>query len=293
MTLEVYRLNREISKLGYAKTFRKPQLQSCDRGIFDWIVFGVPIFAVAGGVIGIIAGLIAGETLFLKLMGIIGGIIYFGIGGAVVGLVASIVFGVYYKNKEENRLLTEYQNQQRYYDKQTVADKRRVQTELRQKNCLIKQRDKLLSHLYDAESLLSNFYDTIGIVAEYRNLIPIGYMNMYINMGIANKLEGVDGLNYLIRQELRQDQMQHTLDEISQKLDMILDRQDNIYRELVEIRKNSDIIVQKTMEQVKMAVNNKQLMENIEENTSIAAYRSERIDRELMFQNFMLAYRSV
>lgn len=90
---------------------------------------------------------------------------------------------------------------------------------------------------------LNELYEKSGIGEDYRKLIPMRYMANFFNLGIARKLEGTDGLYYLVRQELRADQFNASLKEISAKMDTIIGRQSEIYRELRAIEaQNGDIV---------------------------------------------------
>lgn len=82
---------------------------------------------------------------------------------------------------------------------------------------------------------LRDLYDRIGMPADYRKLITMRYMSDFFNQGISRKLEGTDGLYYLVRKELRADQFNASLQDISAKLDKILSNQTQLYRDLVRM----------------------------------------------------------
>ena len=112
-------------------------------------------------------------------------------------------------------------------------------------------------------------------------------MNEFARLGISRHLEGADGLYYLVRNELRFDQMNATLNDIAYSLDSIVDRQRELYAEVTSMNRRCDKMISLTLQNAK---NTERSLNRIAENTSIAAYNSERISQELAFQNFMLYY---
>lgn len=136
--------------------------------------------------------------------------------------------------------------------------------------------------------MLARFYNKVGIDSRYRNLVAIGYMNEFVSLGISNRLEGTDGLNYLIRQELRQDQLQMSLEEISKKLDTIIDNQRMIYSQLQEMNRKSDTIVNGIK---KLSDKVAESQQTIIENTALTAYYAERTAKKAEFQSFMEIYK--
>lgn len=108
---------------------------------------------------------------------------------------------------------------------------------------ILNERSGLLA-LRDRESrTLSQLYESAGIGADYRKLIPMRYMANFFNLGISRKLEGTDGLYYLVRQELRADQFNASLQEISSKMDTIISKQSEIYQELLHIEEQNRKII--------------------------------------------------
>lgn len=292
MTNAIVYLNRKISSLGIKRNISRPKIRENNVSIFSVAVFGVGACAAVGAVLLAIYGLISGYDLFLKIIGIIGGLLEGALMGGICGIFVGAVAGWILKVKEKNIIEAEYSSALEKYKRALENEQQRLKEEFQLRKLLCAQRDMLKRRLTESEQKLCEYYEIVGIDNEYRNIIPIGYMNMYIRMGVSTKLEGTDGLNYLVWQELRQEQMQQTLDEISQKLDKILDNQSLLYKELVEINEQSKIIAKNTIAQLSNSIRSRELLENIENNTAVAAYNSERIEREVLFGNFMLAYRS-
>lgn len=290
MTRSIEKLNREMASLGKSRSFRSPQQEEKDISIVGIMFTVVIIAAIIGAVVGVISGFVIGEGFFGKIgqafvnLIILG--LYFGIGGAVLGLIIGIVAKVIgYKDSKKK-----YESDCRNYQQTIKNDKLRVERENKQKAYLMKQRDELYYKREKSKRLLDEFYIKMNIDKNYRNLVPIGYMYEFMRLGIATKLEGADGLYYLVLRELKADQLQYTLEEISGKLDIIIDKQRDIYRELVKTNQRCDELVRIAVEHSRKTAKS---LSNVENNTRIAAYNSERTAKEISYQNFMLTYHAL
>ena len=290
MTRSIAQLNNQIARLGQKQTFRKPSRRNNSTRVLDYFLGFLCIGGIAGAVIGVIYGLCVGDGFFSKIGKAFDGAINLALICGVIGAVAGIFVGVTRRSKAEQAIEEQYAADCKAQKRQIAGDARRVQAELRERNILIRQRDALSARKAEAAEKLDCFYSAMGIDEKYCHLIPIGYMNEFLRLGIATKLEGADGLYYLIMQELRWDQLQYTLEEISSKLDTIIDHQHALYGELVSINGKCDSMVRMAVQAAATSAKNNQLLETAVENTSIAAYNAERISQELAFQNFMLAY---
>lgn len=91
----------------------------------------------------------------------------------------------------------------------------------------------------------------------------------------------------MLREELRFDTIEMWLGKISSQLDEIMDAQHHMYDELNRMNRNCECIVQTTVSEIRKS---RQNLQQIAENTQITAYNTERIQREIEFQNFMLYY---
>ena len=153
---------------------------------------------------------------------------------------------------------------------------------------MVSQRNKLSARLKEAEEKLSSFYKIVEIDKRFCNLISMGYMNEFIHLGVSSKLDGTDGLYYLIMKELRMDQIQSTLDDISNKLDYLIDQQHGIYSELLEVNKKCDTMIDSVVRAADSVSNSNKKITEIANSTEIAAYNSERLSRELEYQNYLM-----
>lgn len=129
-------------------------------------------------------------------------------------------------------------------ERETEEDNRRVSRELEVRRTLWKKSFELNELAEDMRNnQLRDLYDRIGMPADYRKLITMRYMADFFNQGISRKLEGTDGLYYLVRKELRADQFNASLQDISTKLDKILSNQTQLYRDLVRMnQENKEMI---------------------------------------------------
>lgn len=290
MTRSIQKLNGEIYKLGEKRGFRLPEKRQPNVSIIVILITITLISAIVGGLIGLIQGFATGNGFFDRLgqalSGLVALVVYCGIGGAAVGLISGITAKIiaYARAKKE------YEEDYEEYQKKLENDALRVKRELKQRDYLMSERDSLYFKREESQKLLNQFYIKMNIDRNYRNIVPIGYMNEFMRLGIATKLEGADGLYYLVMRELKADQLQYTLEEISGKLDIIIDKQRDIYRELVKTNQRCDDLVRIAIESSKKAARS---LNEIEKNSRVSAYNSERIAQEMAYQNFMLTYRAM
>lgn len=290
MTRAINSIDREICELGIKRRIPAPTKRENKVFLGNYFIGGISIGGIGGAIFGVIYGFCVGRGFWGKIGEAFGGLIRFAIIFGIIGIVLGIVIGIIRKAIVDKEIEEEYSNNYENYRKQLADDERRVKAEIRQSNILTGQRTNLEHRLIAATDKLDTYYRAMGVDNKYRNLVPIGYMCEFMRLGISTKLEGVDGLYYLVMRELRMDQLQYTLDEISGKLDMIIDKQRDIYNELKGINKKCDTLVSLSLQEAQNAAKRNQTLNSIENNTRIAAYNSERLAKEVEFQNFMIAY---
>ncbi len=281
MTRSIKEIDRKISGLGRIKNIAEPTLSEPYTEVKAWAGGGMFIGAGLGILIGLFSscggGLGAGIINVLKL----------GFIGYVVGILSGTILGMVRKSAERSKDKKKYQEDLREYSRKIANDDRRVELENQQIAYLKKQKANLCIKLAQSNHLLKQFYNKVNIDETYRNLVPIGYMVEFMRLGIANKLEGADGLYYLVRRELRDDMLRRSLDEISSKLDVIIDNQSRLYQELKNTNKKVDKLIQTTIDNSRRMENS---LNKIEYNTGIAAYNSQRAAKEASYQSFLLTY---
>ena len=300
MTRAIASLDERIHSLGYKRKIYAPTKKKTEGffGILEtvWSSGGVGI--LVGSIIGFIVGVI---TLFGEDTDIFGKIIFgpfivgiFGVVGAVIGGVVvgigGLIFSVQKEVKDKQNSEAQYSRNYEDYQRKLRIDKARVEAELREKKILINERDSLILRLQEAKCNLVKFYNIVGIDEKFRNLLPMAYMNELVRLGISNKLDGVDGLYYLTRQELKDYQMMCTLENISEKLDTIIENQRDIKNELRQVNITCDNMLSQAVRNAEELARGNAIREQIANNTAITAYNSQRILQEERYQSFLLTF---
>lgn len=203
---------------------------------------GVTLFIVA--IIGAIAGAVLGHMyaahegytsadnlvyIFFCVCSYAVGIVLGAIAGGIVGIVLGIIIGIIGKAIEQKSVNEHNKNIDREYSKALKVEEKRMADEAVKRDFMQGQVEYLQKKLAESLSVTKQIYDYVGIDSAYRNLICMGYMDEYIRLGIATKLGGVDGLYFVIKQQLNFDQINANLNVIIQKLDVIIDKQTQIY----------------------------------------------------------------
>ena len=305
---------------------RKPiePLMPAKPSIITALISGAVFGAIAGAVVKFVVGLIAYLVEYNKaddteaVLDRAPSIIFGGFWTWV--LVAALIVGAVMaiaelsKLKEYKLKLNKYKSNIKVYENDLkmyetaveeyekeldLADERWEQKLAARESAIRHQMMLLADKLYDSTVLLNELYDKVGIDAKYRNIVPIAYMNEFINLGISTKLEGADGLYYLTMKELRMDQMQYKLDTIITKLDSLIDKQHSIYFELMNINNKCDTMAIATARQTDALLNQNSLIKDqnallskIERDSEITRYNSERIAKEQEYQSYMTRYQS-
>ncbi len=287
----------------------KPKLNKDEnKDLFDKIFF----FLFFGGI-----GFVGGVIVFAIIIGVGTLLIlrdghalsdsapFIAVFGGIIGMVAFPIYEKKAQNNDDKKKEMEYQQQlsrynaeqQEFYEKQrTATENARKEFDQRYK-ALQAIKGRLRNQLKVSMNNVAEFYNIVGIDPKFRNLVPIAYMNEFLNLGIATKLEGADGLYYLTMRELKSDEMNRKLDVISYKLDSVINQQHSLYGELCMMNQKCDEIIYQTISHTEALVRNNnlmkdhnKLMEQIESNTALAAYNSERTAREQEYMGYMARY---
>ena len=291
ITRAIRSLDNEISRLGNRKTFRLPSRRKNQGtilgGAFVFAMWGAGIVAAIVTIVAIIEAFITSDgffgLIFNLILSIIAGPLYGCVVGGIGGIVVGGIYGAIDKRLDKERIEDEYHKALAEHHIDKIADDIRVESELRERQTLQRQRLILQQRLGESQKALAKFYNKIGIDENFRHIIPIGYMYEFSRLEIATQLEGNKGLYDRVREELKMDYICHKLEEISDKLDVIIDNQRELHGELVAMNQKCDRMVQMTLETVRNS-------ESIVCNTAVTAYNTERIQKELEYQNFMMLY---
>lgn len=295
MTRSIQRLDYQIAKLGKKRTIEKPEQKYDNRLAIETVDPSVKRGFFIGGIIGVISGFIWGmswtNSPLAFFCGCIGaailGIVFCMI-GAVIGLIIGWIKGNIEIADNNIELEEEYNLVNGIYEVRVQLDNERVERELDEKSVLLAQKEALLLRRKESRTKLEIFYEKMGIDTNYRGLMPIAYMYEFIRLNISKKLEGADGLYYLVSRELKADKMYLKLEEISIKLDTVVDNQHKLYSKLTELNERCEELIENTCIAAQIAAENNSLLQEAVENTSIAAYNSERIAIENEYQSFLL-----
>ena len=290
MTIAIQNLDAAIYKLGIPKKIIRPTEKKNDFKIYKAVCGTAFVCAIIGAIIRAIIEFANRSGFFWKIAYAIAGLIVGIIYGALIGIPLGIIIGFIIKSIKSSENKEKYANEIKNFDRKTAEESIRIKKENKQKEILISQRNALINRKKEATIKLNQFYQIMRIDTQYRNIVPIGYMYEFMRLGISAKLEGADGLYYLIRQELRADQMQRSLEDISSKLDTIISNQHQLHNELVSLNSKCNTLINETKKSAELAAKNNQLLKSAVTNTSISAYNSQRIKEELIYQNFMLTY---
>ena len=290
MTRTIQRLNYEISCLGHPQEFYTPERKYAALNN-DWTTSIGCLGVILGAILGGASGCSSTTSFFGSIESGIGGLIGGGIGGFLIGALIGLMFEAIGKANRDSEYEQTYEKEMEVYNTQVERDNKRVEKELKKQKILIAERDALIKRRNKSQEILNGFYMRVGIDKMFRSLIPIGKMNEIIGLNITSSLEGQNGLNDRVRKELREDAFYIKLDEISQKLDVVISKQDRIYNELMSIHSQCENLIDATIQSAQIAANNNKLLSEAVENTRIAAYNSERIAIEENYQSFLMTYK--
>ncbi len=275
----IEKLDEEIPTYGHRKFIDKPIKEEVLGSSSDSIpTQGVgPAFAVAI-ISGIIAAFIAPLLIIPTVL-----VVFF----AIYLIITVVKIGSTNHDQNDKDADAYYNYQLELYEKDVNADKKRVELELKQRDFIISERSTIEKKLKQSEALLSELYKASGIEPRFCNIVSIGYMYEFISMGIATKLEGRDGLYYLLLEDARWREVNSKLDDISSKLDTMIDESRAIYSELGSMSKKCDKMISGMKKVAAKIDENTIINEKIAEETEVAAYYAERTAREAEFHNFM------
>lgn len=291
ITRAIHSLDYEISKLGHRKAFRLPSRRKNQGtilgGAFVFAMWGAGIVAAIVTIVAIIEAFITSDgffgLIFNLILSIIAGPLYGCVIGGIGGIIVGGIYGAIDKRLDKERIEDEYHKALAEHHIDKISDDVRVENELKKKQALQRQRLILQQRLGESQKTLAKFYNKMGIDENFRHIIPIGYMYEFSRLGIATELEGNKGLYDRVREEIKINYIYYKLEEISDKLDVIIDNQRELHGELVALNQKCDQMVQLTLETV-------QNSQSIACNTAVTAYNTERIQKELEYQNFMMLY---
>ena len=287
MSRTIDELNKRIDNLGYRKKVAAP--------VYKTNEFSFRRARNTAMVVGIIITLyyiiidFSEWTLFEKFMNLLlVAPIVFIIFSVVLGLPIGVLYAFLIKLKNKSGIKMANERIEEEYNKKLKTSNDNYELEIARKNILIKNRDSLIEQRKKSAATLRQLYAKSGIDEKFRNIIAMGYMNEFITLGISDKLSGSDGLYYLILKELRWDDMKYTMNEISRKLDTIIDNQRALREDLIDMNNKSTRMINTLISGVnKVNSSIEKTNNNISELKAIEIYNGDRISKELEFQSYM------
>ena len=286
MTRTISQLYYEIEDLGIKQNFEEPTPNNRSYSGSDELSGGAGIGWLLGAILGGAGGCASGGFLS-GIGGLFGGMI----AGVIVGLIIGGIVYIVNSDAYDEKMEKQYIDKCRVYNEMVEKDNIRVEKELKKKAILIQERNRLTARRNEAKKKMNQFYDMMGIDEKYRNLVPVGYMNEFIHLQISTQLEGTEGLYYLVRKELRYDQFQCTLEEISRKLDEIIDKQTELYHAICDMNYRCAELVDSVNHSAELASRNSEKLESALQNAQLTAYNTERIARENEYQSFLMTWK--
>lgn len=205
-------------------------------------------------------------------------LIVLGLALYVALLPINIIAGIIYYYRKKPKAERERKNAEEKYLNECRQHKNECDSiDLSRKNdreriiALDEQKNNLLKRKAESESKLKEFYEKININEKFRGILPMSYMAEFIKLGIATKLEGADGLYYLVLKELKDTEFKYS---ITAKLDEAVQKEQSLHKELERMKRTCDIMMLNSAN-------------NASSNT-IDSYQSERIARELEYQTYLI-----
>lgn len=218
----------------------------------------------------------------------------------VSGIVAVCFFIYGYMDNFKSR--AKYEKDYAEYQYAVKRDRERLAREAQQKALLEDSLGKLEKRKADADELLSRAYAMNIIYPKYRTLAMVCSISEYICSGRCttlgeNEISGSKGAYNILEEEIRLDRIILKLDQILVKLDEIKSTQYMLYAAVSEGNRQSAQImsgIDQLSKQVEyMSIDQGSLNRQIEElqkDSALTAYNTERIEKELSYMNRMNFY---
>lgn len=285
------KIKSEISDLGKPQDIKREYIPSYSHSAT--IIGRATIFAMIFGVLGLIGGLIYGlvvndTNLFERLFVAPFIAVMIGVPAALIGAVIGAIVGIPISSKEAELHKIKEKNAEDVYERRAEAERLRLEKERNTKQLLTAEQKTLEKRLADGVQNLNEFYNSIGIAHNYRNLVAISFMYEYAQLGISTSLEGVDGLYYLVKKEIQAEKLQYTLEDISRKMSTIIDKQSSVYNQLLAMNSKCDSMVIEAKRAAERVSESNNMLRQIEYNSSIAAYNTKRIETEMKYQTYIM-----
>lgn len=301
-------MQNRISKLGIPKTFDfpvppKPKGSAFVLGsIVKGLLFPLVPFAVLAGILFVVFGFIGS---FLQMVGelnstfgiIIDKIAWIAFILVALAFVLTVIGFTLSDISDRSNYETERENYSQAcldYQNKLDQDKVRIKSEERQQAALRKAINQVEEVQKATKKTLTDTYALNIIYEKYRTLPHICSIYEYIYSGRCTSLHGSGGAYDVLENEILQKTVILQLDTIIRQLNSIQQNQYMLYNAIQEGNKKLDTIlssIDKVSEQISglipQQMETERYMNELEKNSEIMAYNTERIEKELTYMNRM------
>ncbi len=189
-------------------------------------------------------------------------------------------------DRENAAAMAEYEREMQRHRDALAADERRVRTETSQISAINSQISVMLKKYAQTESALEALYEKSPIHTNLRHIIPIGYMNELLQLRVCTKLEGADGLNYMVRQ-LTTEQKLSSIDDVINNFSRLIDRNMMMYSELPKLSNSAKKLADDTAALIFARVDLNSTDADIEEVLKVTAVQTYLSEREAKEQEYI------
>ena len=215
----------------------------------------------------------------------------------VISVITFIVYvreTVSAKRKSHQGKREIYEQAYETYQNQLAQDQERLNTEIRQKMVLQASLAKAKERNRATVQLLEEAYSLNVIYGKYRSLPQVCSLYEYIDSGRCSRLEESDGAYNLLEKELLEKTIILRLDQIVQQLGSIQANQYLLYAAIQESNQtlhNIESSINQISEKMERVPPQQEIMyrklDELQRNSALTAYNTERIERELSYMNRM------
>ena len=282
-------LEDKISSLGIKRQIQEPKLEEVRDVPLKYAFFALISGFFCGPIVWFVVGIImAAFGGYLEMSFEI--IKKFMFGTGIVAFAIFLFLHIHEKSEKKGKYDWEYNN----YVKQCNDEEERLKKEAWLKNMLNSEKRKMNRRLEDSIQNLQMVYSKNICYEKYRNIIAVCSIYEYLASKRCYQLVGPDGCYNLFEQEIRADLIILKLDEIINKLDQIQKNQNKLYWAISDSNRNSKNMIEATnkMLDTLYAANSKldgmsKGISELNKQTAIEAYNTERIAQELAYLNRM------
>lgn len=180
------------------------------------------------------------------------------------------------------------------YRRSLSDDETRVKKEESEKGLIDSEIQAAESRLAQSEKRLQDMYALDIVYPKYRNMVMINSICEYLTSGRCYTLDGESGAYNILESEMRLDQIILQLDQVIENLDQIRQNQYMLYSAVEQGNQKADEIAQ-SIKALSTKLDNLQVQERnysqqlskLQKTSSLTAYNTERIQKELHYMNRM------